>query len=57
MVKEGEGEIHWTNSRALCEDNLKEKRGGKIKRRDRREGGREGDGGFYRIGDKVVTVS
>lgn len=38
--KEGEGEIHWTNSRALCEDNLKEKRGGKIKRRDRREEGR-----------------
>lgn len=36
--REREREIHWTNSRALCEDNLKKKRG---------------DGGFYRIRDKV----
>lgn len=50
--KEREREIHWTNSRALCEDNLKKKRGGKIKRRRRR---RRGDGGFYRIRDKVVS--
>lgn len=30
--KKREREIHWTNSRALCEDNLKKKRGGEDKK-------------------------